>query len=133
MELFRASFIEVVEKTIEMVPCDTFNSLKEGYISSVELLETGKKVYIVANKEFLVLLSKKMIFEDNPDQETLEDLTKEFANLVVGHAKMIAEEKGEMFHISTPIYYGVSAVGEYSKAIHFKIDNTKCCSIFMKG
>ncbi|SQH71247.1 Uncharacterised protein [Helicobacter mustelae] len=133
MELLRKSFIEVLKNTAGIVPQDSLKPLRDGYISSVELLESKKRVFIVANEEFLKLLSEKMILDDHPDEEVLIDMSKEFANLVVGHSKVLAEENGESFHISTPTFYGISRIHDYDKAIHFKFDHSRYCSIFVKA
>ncbi|MCE3037891.1 chemotaxis protein CheX [Helicobacter anatolicus] len=132
MELFKTSLTEVLEKTAGIVPKVSQQALMQGYVSGIKLLETQEEVCIVANTDFLKFLSEKMIFEENPSAEVLEDLIKEFANLVVGHAKMIAEERGQNFHISTPYYYGVCMIQDYVKAMHFNIDDEKYCSIFLK-
>ncbi|RDU74291.1 chemotaxis protein CheX [Helicobacter anseris] len=132
MNIFRNSFIDVVEKTICITPEESLLALKEGYISSIEILESGIVIYIVTNKDFLRLLSIKLLAEDNPDEETLEDLSKEFTNLITGRAKVLLQEKGRSFTISTPTFYHDKIMENYNNGVHFHIDDAHC-SIFMRG
>ncbi len=134
MELFRKGFVDVMQNSIGITPQDSLFVLKQGYISSIELLESGIVIYIIANKELLVLLAQNLLFEDQPDEETLQDLAKELTNLVVGKTKVLLQEKGGHFTISTPTFYDKQKVLQhYDQGVHFKIGEDAHCSIFMRG
>ncbi len=67
--------------------------------------QEGKKfrVYIASDEAFMQRVSKLFIEEDESDEETLIDMTLETANLIIGSAKVIAEEGNETsYTINTP-------------------------------
>lgn len=132
MNIFRKSLVDVIENTICITPKESILTLKEGYVSSIKILESGIVIYIVTNKEFLTMLSDKLLADDNPDEETLEDLSKELANLVIGRAKVLLQEKGSNFTISTPTFHPKETIQNYDNGIHFHIKDAHC-SIFMRG
>lgn len=67
--------------------------------------QDGKKhrVYIASDQNFMQRVSKLFLEEDESDEETLIDMTLETTNLIVGSAKVIAEEANENpYTINTP-------------------------------
>lgn len=70
----------------------------------IETLESKKhRVYLGADQGFAQRISKLYLDEDESDDETLTDMMIETANLIVGSAKVIAEEQNEnSFVITTP-------------------------------
>ena len=65
----------------------------------------GKKhrVYLASEPKFMQRVSKLFLEEDESDEETLIDMALETTNLIVGSAKVIAEEANENpYIISTP-------------------------------
>jgi len=61
------------------------------------------RVYIASDQEFMQKVSKLFLEEDESDDETLQDMLLETANLIIGSAKVIAQETTETpFVISTP-------------------------------
>lgn len=131
MEILKKSFIDVIREIVQIVPRETTSKLKQGYLSSIELDKNHILVYIMANREFLVLLSDKLLFDDNPSEDILKDLIGELANLVVGRAKVLFQEKGKHFTISPPIPCVKDTTIEYDEDGHFCIGDA-CCSIFIK-
>jgi len=83
---------------------------------------------IWVQKPTLKKLSNILLFEENPDEETLIDLTKELANLIVGHAKMLAHNKGLEFEIKIPEFGGITALEPKTDCLLFKADN-RCIAI----
>ena len=67
---------------------------------------TGQKyrVYISAQKAFIQRVSLVFLEEDNSDDETLQDMLLETTNLIVGSAKVIAEESDISYNIETPFF-----------------------------
>ncbi|MDF1875870.1 chemotaxis protein CheX [Sulfurimonas sp. SAG-AH-194-I05] len=66
---------------------------------------TGQKhrVYIAADSNFIQKVAKLFLEEDESDEETLRDMALETANLIVGSAKVIAEEENSnAYTIDTP-------------------------------
>ena len=67
----------------------------------------GKKhrVYLACDSNFIQRVSTLFLEEEESDEETLIDMLLETANLVVGSAKVIAEEANENpYTINTPHY-----------------------------
>jgi len=66
--------------------------------------ENGLKyrVYISADENFMQRVSTIFLEEENNDQETLIDMLLELTNLVVGSAKVLAEDSDNAFTIQTP-------------------------------
>jgi len=63
------------------------------------------RVYIASDFNFMQRVSKLFLEEDESDEETLMDMTLETTNLIVGSAKVIAEELGiNSYTIGTPNY-----------------------------
>ena len=88
-------------------------TLNEGIIDKrtliayidIEMQEDDKthRVYLAAVPAFAQRVSTIFLEEDESDEETLMDMMLETANLVVGSAKVIAEESGKNpFVIKTP-------------------------------
>ncbi len=66
------------------------------------------KVYIASDKNFMQRTSKLFLKEDESDEETLMDMSLETANLIVGSAKVIAEEANDNpYTINTPHFLKV--------------------------
>jgi len=77
------------------------------------------RVYIASDEPFMQKISKLFLEEDKSDEETLIDMTLETANLIVGSAKVIAEEsKKDTYTINTPYF---EKIGKFD----FKYDNAK--------
>ncbi len=74
-----------------------------AYIDVNTTLDKQHRVYIAADKSFMQRVSKIFLDEDESDEETLIDMTLETANMIIGSAKVIAEESGNnTYTISTP-------------------------------
>ena len=68
---------------------------------------TGSKhrVYVAADALFMQKVSKLFLEEDESDEETLVDMALETTNLIVGSAKVIAEESTKnTYTIGTPFF-----------------------------
>ncbi|MCD6258331.1 MAG: chemotaxis protein CheX [Helicobacteraceae bacterium] len=63
------------------------------------------RVYIASEPGFVQRVSKLFLEEDESDEETLIDMALETVNLIVGSAKVLAQETNETpFTIGTPVY-----------------------------
>ena len=72
---------------------------------------TKHRVYIASDEAFMQRVSYLFLEEDESDEETLIDMTLETANLIVGSAKVIAEELDENpYTINTPHFI---KIGEF--------------------
>jgi len=86
---------------------------------------------IWVQKPTLKKLSNILLFEENPDEDTLEDLTRELANFIVGHAKMLAHNQDLDYDIKTPKFAGINKLDHKIETLLFKIDN-HCIAIQTK-
>ncbi|MDQ1263773.1 MAG: hypothetical protein QG559_774 [Campylobacterota bacterium] len=88
---------------------------------------SGKKyrVYLAASFSFAQRVATTLLEEDESDEETLIDMMLESANLIVGSAKVLAEEKGyESFIITTPSFENIDAFSVvYDEAKVLKIED----------
>lgn len=148
MEILKKSFLEVMQTlNTSLHPHPT--PLTQGYLASIKLNDAT--IYILASTPLLTLLAQNLLFEDNPDAATLQDMTKELANLIAGKAKVLSQEKGQAASISTPLFCGqisqdaaqniaqdsiaskLASEFQALPALHFGLDDNPACSIFMKG
>jgi len=103
-------------------------SKKRTLIAYIDIdSESGKKhrVYIASDKNFMQRISKLFLEEDESDEETLMDMTLETANLIIGSAKVIAEEANtNKYTINTPHFVKIDTFDfEYDQAQIAKIEN----------
>lgn len=64
---------------------------------------TKHRVYIASDEAFMQRVSMLFLEEEKSDEETLGDMTLETANLIIGSAKVIAEEENKNpYTINTP-------------------------------
>ncbi len=74
-----------------------------AYIDVETLAHKKYRVYIACEKELVQKISKIFLEEDESDEETLKDMLLETTNLIVGSAKVLAEEENtDPYTISTP-------------------------------
>lgn len=83
------------------------------------------RAYIASSKEFMQRVSKLFLEEDESDEETLIDMTLETANLIIGSAKVIAEEENENpFTIGLPNFEKYDTFDfDFDEVKVFNIDN----------
>ena len=63
---------------------------------------TKYKVYIASDTNFMQRIAKLFLEENESDEDTLKDMTLEITNIIVGSAKIIAQETGIYYNIGTP-------------------------------
>jgi len=100
--------------------------VKEGFVSKIKISgDLNFDVYILIPKKTLDLVSISLFGDNDYD---LADLANEIANLIIGNAKVGAEEVS--FNISTPEFLDKENV-DYDKKVDLSIDN-ECFSILFK-
>ncbi len=89
--------------------------------------QDGKKyrVYLASEASFVQRVSKLFLEEDESDEETLIDMALETTNLIVGSAKVIAEEADDNpYTINTPHFLKIDNFDfEYDEARVIKVEN----------
>ncbi|SFV53623.1 hypothetical protein MNB_SM-5-308 [hydrothermal vent metagenome] len=84
---------------------------EKKFIASIDIIvNNGDKyrVFIAANKAFIQGIATLFLEEEKSDMETLQDMTLESANLIVGSAKVIAEESENPYEIGTPFFESIA-------------------------
>ncbi len=99
------------------------------FIASINIVENNNthKVYVAAPKELLQSLCEIFLFEDDCDEETLKDMLLETANMIVGSAKVIAQEENgaKSFDIRTPVFLDIKDFNyPYDREVNIGIDNS---------
>lgn len=83
------------------------------------------RVFIAADHGFAQIVSKLFLEEDESDEQTLIDMMLETTNLIVGSAKVIAEDdtNQESFVIGTPIFDKIDDFDiNYKEVVSISID-----------
>jgi len=94
---------------LELLTVHSDKPVDRGYISLITAttIKDKHEVYISCCSDFLRVISDVMLFDDNPDHETMDDLNKELNNIIIGSAKVLAEQQDlASFNISTPVSLG---------------------------
>jgi len=90
-----------------------------AYIDINTLEKKNFRVYIAADEAFMQRVSYLFLEEDSSDEETLIDMTLETANLIIGSAKVLAEEEEiNPYTIATPHF---EKIGQFD----FKVDDLR--------
>ena len=103
-------------------------SQKRTLIAYIDIDTSSAKqyrVYIASDESFMQRISKLFLEEDESDEETLIDMTLETANMIIGSAKVIAEEADENpYTINTPHFVKIDIFDfDYDQAKIAKIEN----------
>ena len=80
-------------------------TIKRTLIAYIDIKTQDDKqhrVYLACDQACMQAISKLFLEEDESDEETLIDMTLETVNLIVGSAKVIAENTDNPYTISTP-------------------------------
>ena len=85
--------------------------------------DAAYRVYIAAELPFVQRVSQLFLEEDESDEATLIDMALETVNLIVGSAKVLAQESGEIsFEIKTPVFETIDTFAyDYDQAKVIKV------------
>lgn len=82
------------------------------FIAYIDIDASNKetyRVFIAANEAFMQCVATLFLEEEQSDEETLQDMTLETANLIIGSAKVLAQESENPYDIGTPSFEGITA------------------------
>jgi len=83
---------------------------KDFYGAAIALYENDVETqwYLLFKKHTLNEFSKALLFEDNLNEDDLDDLVKEVANMIIGSAKVTLEKENanNTYKLSTPDFLG---------------------------
>lgn len=108
------------------VICNVYNM--RTVIAYVDItMNSGKKhrVFIGATPNFAQRVTTLLLEEDNSDEETLVDMVLELTNLIIGSAKVLAQNRPEYsYTMATPCFEKIDAFDiEYNEAKTIKVGN----------
>ena len=126
-------FKEAVKNYLETIEAK-FSKCKvnpnKGFVAKIDIKgDENYEIFVVVPKIKLDYIAE-LWFGDSNDYD-VEDLVKEIANLIVGNAKVIAENKGVNFDISTPEFLGEYKDIKYDDILKFKFKN-RCFYVIFK-
>ncbi len=73
-----------------------------AYIDITSMAHTVYRVYIAMDEPLLAHITELFLGEETPNEQTLQEMLLETTNMVVGSAKVLAENSGSAFSIATP-------------------------------
>ncbi|NPA30317.1 MAG: chemotaxis protein CheX [Epsilonproteobacteria bacterium] len=134
-ELFGQSVEEVFRQHlgIQTQPCKSRPKGK-GYMAAIPFSYEGRaqEAILWIQAKTLKKTAEVLLFEENPDEETLKDLCAELANFVVGHAKMAASDRQIACEMGTPRFLGHGPLPAGTRRLLFKIEG-RCMALTLKG
>ncbi len=84
------------------------------------------RVYIASEYGFIQKVAKLFLEEDESDEETLIDMLLETTNLIVGSAKVIAQESENSYTLGTPHFEKIDVFNfAYNDARAVKVQGDK--------
>lgn len=104
--------------------------LETAFSSKIAL--ENKNYIISMNKPLLTRFAKDFLDSPNPSNDTMVDIAKELANLILGKAKVLFEEDGHILKLGIPEFLGWEYISNYKNAFSYKFDDMKICIYEMK-
>jgi len=108
---------------------------KARFIAYIDIvISNGDKyrVFVAPNNAFIQSVATLFLEEQQSDKETLKDMTLEMANLIIGSARVIAEESENPYDIGTPYFKAITPFDiSYDRMVIFA-NGTKELIIAMK-
>lgn len=106
---------------------------QDFFVSKIEAIndEFKKEIYFFLDMSLIKEVYFFMVGDFEVSQEELKDFSCEIANLIVGSAKVLAQDDVDVFKISTPIFVSHATdivSNDYDKSASFSI-NEKLFSI----
>lgn len=101
-----------------------------GFSSKIAL--ENKNFIISMNKPLLMRFAKDFLDSPNPGNDTMIDIAKELANLILGKAKVLFEDSGKILKLGIPEFIGWEYISNYENAFSYKFDDMKICIYEMK-
>lgn len=103
---------------------------KSAFSSKITL--ENKHFIISMNKPLLARFAKDFLDSPNPSNDTMIDIAKELANLILGKAKVLFEESGHILKLGIPEFIGWEYISNYENAFSYKFEDMKICIYEMK-
>lgn len=124
MEVIIESFIKTIQVLTKLEPILIDKNTHKAYCSKIAI--QNHNFYFAYDREFLTILSQALIFESSPSEDDLIDIANEFANLVVGQAKVLYQAKQIHTQIGTPTFVADFNPDLSSKVVYYQAGQGKC-------
>jgi len=84
------------------------------------------RVFLAANEQFMQNVATLFLEEEKSDEETLKDMVLETANLIIGSAKVLAQDSDNPYSIGTPYFQSIAAFNvEYDEVAVLSYEQSK--------
>ncbi len=84
------------------------------------------RVFLAANEQFMQNVATLFLEEEKSDEETLKDMVLETANLIIGSAKVLAQDSDNPYSIGTPYFQSITAFNvEYDEVAVLSYEQSK--------
>ncbi len=95
-----------------------------AYIDTNSSESIKHRVYIAMQEPLVQQITELFLGEENADEQTLIEMALETSNMIVGSAKVLAQESQSSFDIETPFSQGIDAFSvDYDDKEVFEIND----------
>lgn len=123
--------IDLVQSAESNSDSKNSDSANLAFASKITL---GTKTFIIApNEVLLAQFATSFLDSASPSQSTLKDIAKEIANLIVGKAKVLFEEQGQILKLGLPMILESAQIPSPSRAYAYESGEIKICIYEIQG
>lgn len=130
MNILQNALVCVIKESLGFDLEQDSTPLETAFSSKIAL--ENKNYIISMNKPLLTRFAKDFLDSPNPSNDTMVDIAKELANLILGKAKVLFEEDGHILKLGIPEFLGWEYISNYKNAFSYKFDDMKICIYEMK-
>lgn len=124
MEILKLALVSAIKESLNIDLNETSIALKQSFSSKINL---GENTFIVIiNKALINKFALDFLNDENPNLDSIQEITKEISNLIIGKAKVLFEENNNILKLGTPIFIGKDKIKKYNYSIHFKFKTFRC-------
>ncbi|MDE6886387.1 MAG: chemotaxis protein CheX [Helicobacteraceae bacterium] len=124
MKIMQNALLRAIKESMGIV-LETNNSIFQSPFASKITLDK-KAFIIVVNDELLKKFALDFLGTQEVDNDTLMDISKEIANLIVGKAKVLYEQEGRILKLGIPQFIGDEKITNYIDVISYNFENLRC-------
>lgn len=124
MEILQKALLCAIKDTLNVSMIEDKFPLNKAFTSRIRL--DSRTFFIVTNKPLLLKFALDFLNEDNPNNDTLIDISKEMANITIGKAKVLYEESGIVLKLGIPEFIGNKTIDNYNGRIGYRSKNMRC-------
>ena len=125
VDLFKHSMEEVFHRSFGLdVKPEPPENLSAGYMAEIPFSDEKRtyRALVWVERPVLEELAEILLCENDPDEKTLEDLTSETANFIVGHVKMAASDRNLPYRMGTPRFLGLEPLEPTENTLFYRVN-----------